>query len=774
MSGKHPGERDPLLVPRGADVNGGARRPSAQSDVSIGNSSFAGSSSLRVDLRKVAYKLSIPLSALLQHFQNDPSSEIITKSQFEEPDRSYRVEIGVERDTSSQVYQDPIEGTPLPSPQCSLKPSESYLGGSTRSGSDLGTAVVVTNQLQIARKDARKPPPSARTSTSVGSDDGSLKLVDIHAARDEIGKPYIAYLVRDNVRGAMMLTLPHLPPQGVNPAFSPNQNHLTFNASTSTISQGLREEEGESHMCGCFSDCFISFAEAQGVKHESTSHIGEVTCCDFSSCFTGTGAPTVIKGVVLYSAGSSLMLQVQRKIPSWGVPALLAAMVLGTFVPLLYIKLTDRTDEAHVTTTDDLGIAAASVWWSLSEFGTVTLMVLCSFLFSFMSKGKKASTNVLKPLHDMVYGPLSVKLLMLTLVLSDCARRIGWSFLKIQESNGPAYVLNITFALWVVLYKIVWNKGCGGAAGTTTTKSVVAIEMVATLLVLSGGVLQGTTLDGFSEWDLSDGVAAGAVAGISTAAYILSASFMIPNQPILGLLWLCKFVNVVGAFIVVNVRSQNESFWSHWTSDFMGGSSFYVVILLSLMGVFRDIFYLVALSAMHSATVASAMVTQNVFTLLLSHALLPSHLSFGDLNLKLSIPAVSLAVVGLCVCVNVVLREVQYSEVDLTSKELTKKSAKPPPRLTTAALRQQQRSAKGDPPIVWKYSPPPTNPTQYPRMYPPRNSFFTPNFWKNHTINSMKYPPSLFIRCLLFVDRIHPKSASFIYRCIAYSFDQKK
>eukprot|EP01059_Diplonema_ambulator_P030567 TRINITY_DN528_c2_g1_i3.p1 TRINITY_DN528_c2_g1~~TRINITY_DN528_c2_g1_i3.p1 ORF type:complete len:162 (+),score=30.60 TRINITY_DN528_c2_g1_i3:133-618(+) len=142
----------------------------------------------------------------------------------------------------------------------------------------------------------------------------------------------------------------------------------------------------------------------------------------------------------------------------------------------------------------------------------------------------------------------------------------------------------------------------------------------------------------------------------------------------------------------------------------MGGSGgVKYAVFLALVGVGRDIFYLLALKALHCLPVSTSMVVDAVLAILFSHWFLDDAKSFGSLEYGWIVPGLFVAVSGMGLACYVGLKERTYSEVDLTNPELTRKTARPPPKLTCSALGIQQQRAKSNPPILWEYSPPPVN-----------------------------------------------------------------
>eukprot|EP01060_Flectonema_neradi_P039904 TRINITY_DN8950_c0_g1_i1.p1 TRINITY_DN8950_c0_g1~~TRINITY_DN8950_c0_g1_i1.p1 ORF type:complete len:683 (+),score=108.21 TRINITY_DN8950_c0_g1_i1:111-2159(+) len=588
---------------------------------------------LRIDLKKVAYKLSIPLSALLKHFQSDHSSETCIRN--DKNGQKLRLEVPIGGD-GGEVYQDPIEGSPLPSP--SLDPS-CVPRKNLNDSRDFGTTVV------IAHRGCESPnlaSDDASISASMCSDE-ALRIEVIGQKTDE-KKPHIAYLIQDSIRGATVMAIPNLPP-----------NHKD-------------ETEGSSF--------FSRWCFNTSQHHESTSDAGDISCMDLAMIWVGK--TTVIKSLMIYVEEGSLYLQVQRRMPMWGIPCLLLGIICSALVPPILQKLRDAdlSDGA-------VGGSAARTWWAATEFGVSTILMIIYFIVNGCSRRVFS--------FDKLYSTSSA--FILSMIVLDVVRHISWSYLILQPSEGPNQVLHSCHPLYMVLIRIALFR------------VVLVGELGGVALALVGLGVASFNMNGWSNWAVDDGILSSSIYGVATALYLTVAQYAITSQPIIGLVWVCKVVSFLCAIIATNIE-EDTSIWSY---PFLGGDNgLQYSLALGGIGVGRDIFYLCALAALYAMPVSTSMTCDAVLAFIFTHWLFKSE-SHSVFHSNQAIPGLVSCIVGMIITSYVCLREKQYSEVDLTSPDLTRKTARPPPKLTSAALRHQQRLARSDPPIVWEYSNPPTN-----------------------------------------------------------------
>ena len=588
---------------------------------------------LRVDLRKVAYKLSVPLSALLKHFQSDGSTVSCVKN--ERNSQQLRLEVPIGGD-SGEVFQDPIEGSPLPSP--TLDPT-CVPRKNLNDSRDFGTTVV------IAHRGCESPnlaSDDASVSASMCSDE-ALRIEVIGQKTDE-NKPHIAYLIQDSIRGATVMAIPNLPP-----------NEKQDNESTSFLSKWC-----------------LNTAQ----HHESTSDAGEISCMDVAMIWVGK--TTVIKSIMIYVEQGSLYLQVQRRMPMWGIPCLLFGIATSALVPPIFQKLRDADLSKGV-----VGASAARTWWAATEFSFASILMIV-YVFSNGCSRKLFS-------FDKVWSASSA--LVVSTVVLDVIRHISWSYLILQPSEGPNQVLHACHPLYMIMLRILLFR------------VILVGELGGVTLTLAGLAVSSYSMIGWGSWDVDDGILASSIYGVSTALYLVVAQYAITSQPVVGLVWVCKIITFLCAIIATNV--ENDS--SIWSYPFLGGENgLQFSMVLGVIGVGRDIFYLCALAAMYALPVSTSMTCDAVLAFIFTHWLFQSE-SHSEFNSDQAIPGLGMCILGMVIASYVSLKEKQYSEVDLTSPDLTRKTARPPPKLTSAALRHQQRLARSDPPIVWEYSNPPTN-----------------------------------------------------------------
>ncbi|KAJ9459078.1 hypothetical protein DIPPA_18694 [Diplonema papillatum] len=626
---------------------------------SISNASAV--DTMRIDLRKVAFRLRIPLELLLKHFQEDPS-RVSTHTREDDYGEKNTLRLEMPLAKEPATFEDPIEGTPLLAADAKGG-RESRRSEPNGGKASVGLSVVVAHGRESPRLSAASD--SGSMTASMFSDFDQRSEVEIVGRKQDRLLPHIAYLIHDPARRVTVIAFPNLPPP-------------VPEAASSEPSKSGPFEICRFFLCCCGFCDWTSFD-----YHESTSAIGELGCSDCG--LICLGKTTVVKSIVLYAADGSLFLQVQRWMPVWGIPCLVTGIVCGALVPSLYRELADATDD----NSGDMkvGATAALVWWALGEFAIASVLMVLALL--------RYGVGWLQPWWVAVWDhPLSAaNVVLLVCVVSDVSRHSAWAFMIREVAQGPTMILHCAHALYLA--------GVQLASG----KRVVLAEYGGLFAAAAGAVVSAQCLSAFDDWKPTHGITAGIVSGISTASYIVSANHVVSNNPIVGLVWICKVFSLLAALVVVGAKGDGD----FWSASFFGGADGAAYALgLASAGVARDLFYLFALVALHALPLSASMLFEAVGVIILSHALLSHSLQFGDLEPKYIWPGALLAGIGAVVTCYVGLRERQFQEVDLTSPDLTRKTAKAPPKLTMAALRHQQRMAKGSPPALWEFYPPPT------------------------------------------------------------------
>eukprot|EP01063_Lacrimia_lanifica_P002058 TRINITY_DN11067_c0_g1_i1.p1 TRINITY_DN11067_c0_g1~~TRINITY_DN11067_c0_g1_i1.p1 ORF type:complete len:750 (+),score=230.90 TRINITY_DN11067_c0_g1_i1:81-2330(+) len=622
---------------------------------------------LKVDLKKVAYRLCIPLRSLLDHFQNDPSSE---------PHINLRdgVKLQLQVPNAPEEYPDAYETHPH-SPNDSIDPAPSPLSGGGRDDTELasvqgleakrGTTVMVVHSA-CESVDGATPVAGARhmrsqdffSAASLHSDDKSGNaMIDIDDDDEDL--PHMAYLMQDPARGMTMIVIPGLPPRDP---------------------RDLSAFQRRPGKVAAFFSKFIDFTVAPEQKHESTSYLGEVSCMDLiMMCLK---KENVVKTVVLYQEAGSLYLQVQRRMPYWSVPCLIFAGVSSAFLP----ALSQRVYRSRPAV--DGWYATSAVWASLAELLVVSVLLLACLI--------RYRGAALEPMKSLFTTPITARsnLLLLGFIGADALRSLARSFTETAQARGPATALSTSHTLLLLV------------ALLATSRTVpIIITIISAAFSIVGAIVATMTLPGWSDWDAGDGAIAGASVGIVLAVYLSLGHLVTANQPTVGLLWMCKAVSTLVMMMFVAVRSGGSGFFSE---DFMGGSdAVWPMFVLACVAVLAQGFLLKALKAIHALPVSMALLVGVVLGIVFLHWCIPnSDGDFGELDRKHILTGVCLTILGLCIACGIAVSEGRYSEVDLTCPELTRKTARPPQKLTVTSLRHHIRQTKSEPPMVWNYAPP--------------------------------------------------------------------